>query len=52
MKKIEAKALAPEKSKLVIEYITQILSNSEKVNSVMDFWYRWSEYVYIRYLCT
>lgn len=39
MKKIEAKALAPEKSKLVIEYITQILSNSEKVNSVMDFWY-------------
>lgn len=39
MKKIEAKALAPEKSKLVIEYITQILSNSEKVNSVMNFWY-------------
>ena len=39
MKKIEAKALAPEKSKLVIEYITQILSDSEKVNSVMDFWY-------------
>lgn len=39
MKKIEAKALAPEKSKLVIEYITQILSNSEKVNSVMDLWY-------------
>ena len=39
MKKIEAKALAPEKSKLVIEYITQILSDSEKVNSVMNFWY-------------
>ena len=39
MKKLEAKALAPEKSKLVIEYITQILSDSEKVNSVMDFWY-------------
>lgn len=39
MKKIEAKALAPEKSKLVIEYITQILLDSEKVNSVMDFWY-------------
>lgn len=39
MKKIEAKALAPEKSKLVIEYITQILSDSEKLNSVMDFWY-------------
>ena len=39
MKKIEAKALAPEKSKLVIEYITQILSDSEKVNSTMDFWY-------------
>lgn len=27
MKKIEVKALAPEKSKLVIEYITQILSD-------------------------
>lgn len=39
MKKIEAKALAPEKSKLVIEYITQILSDSEKMNSTMDFWY-------------
>lgn len=39
MKKIEAKSLAPEKSKLVIEYITQILSDSEKMNSTMDFWY-------------
>lgn len=39
MKKLEAKSLAPEKSKLVIEYITQILSDSEKVNSVMNFWY-------------
>lgn len=38
MKKIEVKALAPEKSKLVIEYITQILSDSEKVNSIMYFW--------------
>lgn len=37
MKKLEAKALAPEKSKLVVEYITQILSDTEKVNSVMDF---------------
>ena len=33
MKKIEAKALAPEKSKLVIEYITQILSDSEKAGA-------------------
>ena len=39
MKKLEAKALAPEKSKLVVEYITQILSDTEKVNSVMDFWH-------------
>lgn len=39
MKKLEAKVLAPEKSKLVIEYIIQILSDSQKVNSVMDFWY-------------
>ena len=39
MKKIEAKVLAPTKSKLVIEYITQILSDSEKANSVMDFWH-------------
>ena len=39
MKKIEAQELAPEKSKLVIEYITQILSDSEKINSKMNFWY-------------
>lgn len=39
MKKFEAQVIAPEKSKLVIEYITQILSDTEKVNSTMDFWY-------------
>ena len=39
MKKIEAQELAPEKSKLVIEYITQILSDSERINSKMNFWY-------------
>ena len=39
MKKIEAQLLAPEKSKLVIEYIMQILSDPKRVNSVMDFWY-------------
>lgn len=37
MKKIEAQALAMEKSKLVIEYITQILSDKEIVNSKMNF---------------
>ncbi len=37
MKKIEAQALAVEKSKLTIEYITQILSNKEIVNSKMNF---------------
>lgn len=37
MKKIEAQALAIEKSKLVIESITQILSNNEIVNSKMNF---------------
>lgn len=37
MKKIEAQALAIEKSKLVIEYITQILSDKEIVNSKMNF---------------
>ncbi|MDD6224137.1 MAG: hypothetical protein PUB18_03960 [bacterium] len=37
MKKVEAQALAPEKSKLVIEYICQILSDPEKVNAQMNF---------------
>ena len=37
MKKIEAQALAIEKSKLVIEYITQILSDKGIVNSKMNF---------------
>lgn len=37
MKKIEAMELAPESSKLIIEYITQILSDSEKVNARMNF---------------
>ena len=37
MKKIEAQALAIEKSKLVIEYITQILSDKEILNSKMNF---------------
>lgn len=32
MKKIEAIELAPERSKLLCEYITQILSDNEKVN--------------------
>lgn len=30
MKKIEAQAIAPERSRLVIEYITKILSDIEK----------------------
>ena len=37
MKKVEAQELAPEKSKLVIEYIAQILSDSEQTNSKMNF---------------
>ena len=37
MKKIEAMELAPKRSKLIIEYITQILSDSEKVNARMNF---------------
>ena len=37
MKKFEAQELAPEKSKLVIDYITQILSDSEQLNSKMEF---------------
>ena len=37
MKKIEAQALAIEKSKLIIEYITKILSDKEIVNCKMNF---------------
>ena len=37
MKKLEAQALAVEKSKLIIEYIIQILSDSEKIKSDMIF---------------
>ena len=37
MKKVEAQAIAPEKSKLIIEYITQILSDSKRVNASMIF---------------
>lgn len=37
MKKIEAQAIAIERSKLIIEYITQILSDSEKVAATMNF---------------
>lgn len=37
MKKDEAKLVALEKSKLIIEYITQILSDTEKVNAIMNF---------------
>ena len=38
MKKIEAQKLAPEKSKLIIDYIIQILSKNEKTNSKMNFY--------------
>ena len=37
MKKKEAKIIAIEKSKLVIEYIIQILSEPERVKAVMNF---------------
>ena len=37
MKKIEAQAIAIERSKLIIEYINQILSDSEKVAATMNF---------------
>ena len=37
MKKIEAQIIAPEKSKIIIECITQILSSKEKVNATMNF---------------
>jgi hypothetical protein len=39
MKKEEAKLLALERSKLIIEYIIQILSDNDKVNSIMNFWH-------------
>lgn len=48
-KKNEAQALASEKSKLVIEYIMQILSDSEKVNSTMNFYYAKIE---VKKMCT
>ena len=32
MKKVETMELAPERSKLLCEYITKILSDNEKVN--------------------
>ncbi len=37
MKKIEAQAIATERSRLVVEYITKILSDIEKVNASMNF---------------
>ena len=37
MKKVEAQQLAIEKSKLIIEYIVQILSDPEKVTATMEF---------------
>ena len=37
MKKIEAQAISPERSRLIIEYITKILSDTEKVNASMNF---------------
>lgn len=37
MKKIEAQMLAPSKSKLIIEYIDQILSDTLVVNGTMNF---------------
>lgn len=37
MKKSEAQVLAPIKSNLIMEYITQILSDTDKVNGNIDF---------------
>lgn len=37
MKKVEAKLIAPERSQLIMEYITQILSDPENVNAKMNF---------------
>ena len=39
MKKIEAQKLAPEKSKLIIDYIIQILSDKEKTKSKMNLYH-------------
>lgn len=37
MKKLEAKELAPAKSNLIMEYITQILSDTDKLNGNIEF---------------
>ena len=37
MKKVEAQQLAIERSKLIIEYMFQILSDNEKVNDTINF---------------
>ena len=37
MKKVEAMILAPEKSKLIIDYIIEILSSLEKIEASMNF---------------
>ena len=37
MKKVEAQEIAIERSKLILEYITQILSESEKVSGSIEF---------------
>lgn len=37
MKKIEAQSLSPTKSNLIMEYITQILSDTDKLNGNIEF---------------
>ena len=37
MKKKEAQMLAPSKSNLIMEYITQILSDTDKLNGDIEF---------------
>ena len=37
MKKKEAQLLAPTKSNLIMEYITQILSDTDKINGNIEF---------------
>lgn len=37
MKKNEAQVLAPTKSNLIMEYITQILSDTDKLNGDIEF---------------
>lgn len=39
MKKVEAQELAPIKSELIMEYISQILSDDEKVSGNMNFYH-------------